>query len=557
MRQRLGALGAISLALVTGCYSGVSGLADDEDTGGTSAGDEENGGSGAESGTGDDGSALECDAIQVGHMPLRRLTSEQYANAVRDLFGVEANVDAFGGDEKLGPFDANYAAPVSPTMVDQFRAVAEDVAAAASSDVAALLPCDPAVTPQCLEDWVRAVGRRAYRRPLTDEELARYQALLELGQDDAARVRLVVQAMLQSPSFLYQLELGMPDPAGDDVVALDAYELASRMALFLWGSVPDDALLDAAAAGELDDPASLRAQAERLLQDPHARAAVESFHVQWLHLDKLAALDKDPALFPLFDEDVRAAMIAETRRFAGHVIFDGDAKLETLLTSSDAFIDAPLFPIYGLPVPTAHDPEEPVALDPAQRAGLLTQASFLATHAHHNQTAPIHRGVVVLTELLCMPPPPPPPDVNATPPDPEPDATTREIFEQHTAEPYCAGCHKLINGIGLGFEGYDAIGAFRQVENGQPVDQSGEVVGTSVAGPFDGAVELAHKLAASEEVRDCVATQWFRYSLGRLESTADACTLEDLRQSFADSDYDVRELMLALVQTDAFRYRAR
>jgi len=546
----------MALALVAGCYSGVSGFADGGDAGESTGGNDTD--ADAESGSGSGGDELECDpaAIEVGHMPLRRLTSEQYANAVRDLFGVEADVGAFGGDEKLGPFDANYAAPVSPTMVDQFRAVAEDVATAASLDLAAIVPCDPTLEPACLRDWVAAVGRRAYRRPLTDEELARYETLLALGQDDAARVRLVIQAMLQSPSFLYQLEFGLPEPTAGDVVALEPYELASRLALFLWGSVPDDALLDAAAAGELGDAAGLRAHAERLLDDPHARGTVESFHVQWLHLDKLSALDKDPALYPLFDEDVRAAMVAETRRFAGHVVLDGDGRLETLLTSNEAYIDAPLFPLYGLPVPTVHDPDEPVLLDPAQRAGLLTQASFLATHAHHNQTSPIHRGVVVLTELLCQPPPPPPPDVNATPPDPQPGATTREIFEQQTAEPYCAGCHTMINGIGLGFEGYDAIGAFRELENGLPVDESGQVVGTDVPGEFDGAVELAQRLAGSQQVRDCVATQWFRYSLGRLESTADACTLDDLRQSFADSDYDVRELMLALVQTDAFRYRA-
>lgn len=554
--RRLGARGAalLALTLVGGCYSGVSGFADGE-AGGSSSGGEASGESDG-SGSGGEGEGLDCDAVAVGHMPLRRLTSQQYANSVRDLFGVEANVAAFGGDEKLGPFDANYAAPVSPTMVDQFRAVAEDVATAASLDVAAVLPCDPAVTATCLQDWVRAVGRRAYRRPLTDDELARYETLLELGQDDASRVRLVIQAMLQSPSFLYQLELAMPDPAAGEVVALGSYELASRLALFMWASVPDDALLDAAAAGELDDPAGLRAHAERLLEHPHARRTVEGFHVQWLHLDKLAALDKDPAMFPSFDEDVRAAMLAETRRFAGNVVLEGDATLETLLTSNETWIDAPLLPLYGLPANATHDPDEPVLLDPAQRAGLLTQAAFLATHAHHNQTSPIHRGVVVLTELLCLPPPPPPPDVDATPPDPQPGATTREIFEQQTAEPYCAGCHKLINGIGLGLEGYDAIGAFRETENGLPVDQSGEVVGTDVAGTFDGGVELAHKLAQSQQVQDCVATQWFRYSLGRLEGTADACTLDDLQATFAASGHDVRALMLALVETDAFRYRA-
>jgi len=542
------------LALGAGCYVGLPATEGEAD-GTTSGGTEAEGDSGSESGDTEEASA--CDELQVGHMPLRRLTSEQYANAVRDLFGVEAGVDAFGGDEKLGPFDANYAAPVSPTMVDQFRAVAEEVGEEVAQSYAAVVGCDLAAQPACLMDWVRTVGRRAYRRPLTDEELARYEALVALGEDDASRVRLVVQAMLQSPSFLYQLEFGLPDPAGE-VVSLTPYELASRMSLFLWGSVPDDALLDAAEAGELSDPEGLRAHAERLLDDPHARATVESFHVQWLHLDRLEAQDKDPLLFPLFDDELRTAMVDETRRFAGNVVIDGDARLETLLSSNETWIDTPMFELYGLPTPEAHDPSQPVTLDPSQRAGLLTQAAFLATHAHHNQASPIHRGVVVLSELLCSPPPPPPPDIDATPPDPDPNATTREIFEEQTADSYCASCHITINGIGLGFEGYDAIGAYRETENGLAVDQSGTVVSSfDVAGPFDGAAELAAKLSRSQDVRECVATQWFRFSLGRLESSADACTFEQLHSSFADSDYDVRELMLTLVQTDAFRYRAR
>jgi hypothetical protein len=548
-------VGCLSLlVLSTACYEGVSAFGAGDASGGSTSGVGEEG---EESGSGDTGepSACDPDTVQVGHMPLRRLTRDQYANAVRDLFGVEADITAFGGDEKIGPFNANYSAPVSPTTVDQFRKVAEEVAEAVALDPAAVLPCDPATVPTCVTDWVAAVGRRAYRRPLTAEELARYDTLLALGEDDATRVGLVAQAMLQAPTFLYQLELSLPDPTGD-VVALAPGELASRLSFFLWGSVPDDALLDAADAGELDDPAGLRAHAERLLDDPRARATVESFHLQWLAVDKLALSGKDPEVYPLFDEDVRAAMAAETRRFASGVIFDGDARLETLLTSSETWIDAPLFAIYGLPEPTDHDPADPVALDPTQRAGLLTQAGFLATHAHANQSGPIQRGVVVRSNLLCDPPPPPPPDINVIPPDPDPDATTREVFEMHTADAACAACHDLIDGIGLGFEGYDGIGVYREVENGQTTDQSGAVVGTDVPGEFVGVVELAHKLATSQQVRDCVATQWFRFSLGRFEGDADECTLEQLRTSFAGSDFDVRELMIALVQTDAFRYRA-
>jgi hypothetical protein len=429
------------------------------------------------------------------------------------------------------------------------------VADAVAADPVAVLGCDPAVASDCLGGWVDAVGRRAYRRPLAAEERARYDGLIALGEDDPTRAKLVVQAMLQSPNFLYQLELELSDPV-DGAIALAPNELAARLSFFLWSSVPDVELLDAAAAGALSDGAGLRAQAERMLADPRARSAIESFHVQWLAVDKLEVSLKDPAVYPLFDEDVRAAMIAETRRFASNVVFDGDAKLETLLTSSETWIDAPLFELYGLPAPVDHDPSEPVQLDATQRAGLLTQAGFLASHAHANESGPVQRGVVVLSNMLCSPPPPPPPGINVIPPDPDPDATPRELFEIHTADPTCSGCHNLIDGIGLGFEGYDGIGMYREVENGLPVDQSGEVIGTDVAGEFDGVVELANKLAQSEQVRECVATQWFRFALGRFEEAEDVCTLDELHATFAESDYDVRELLLALVQTDAFRYRA-
>lgn len=540
-----------------GCYQGLAvGGGDDaaDDAGtlgeGTGVGD-----SGPATGGEDTGEPDACATVQVGHMPLRRLTRRQYGNAVRDLFGVDADITGLGGDEKLGPFDANYAAPVSPTSVEQFRAVAEEVGDAVAADPVAVLGCDPAVASDCLGSWIDGVGRRAYRRPLTAVERGRYDTLVALAEDDATAAKLVVQALLQSPNFLYHLELGLGDP-GVDAIALPPFELAARLSFFLWSSVPDDALLDAAADGSLLEDDVLRSHAERLLADPKARDAVESFHVQWLAVDKLDTSTKDAVVYPLFDEDVRAAMIAETRRFASGVVLDGDGSLDTLLTSSRTWIDAPLFELYGLPVPASHDPSEAVELDPNERAGLLTQAGFLASHAHANESGPVQRGVVVLTNVLCSPPPPPPPDINVVPPDPDPDATTRELFEIHTQDPACAGCHTAIDGIGLGFEGYDGIGVYRDVENGQPVDQSGEVVGSDIAGEFDGAVELAHKLAGSEQVRECVATQWFRFALGRYEEGEDACTLERLHADFAEHNYDVRELLLALVQTDAFRYRA-
>jgi hypothetical protein len=261
---------------------------------------------------------------------------------------------------------------------------------------------------------------------------------------------------------------------------------------------------------------------------------------------------KSAEMYPAFDDTLRAAMWEETERFVAHVVLEGDGRLATLMTSSDSFVDGPLFELYGVAVPPDHDPSQPVALDPSERAGLLTQASFMATHAHTDSSGPIQRGVTVRSNLLCQPPQPPPNDVPDLGPI-DPDATTRERFEQHSADPTCSGCHSLIDGIGLAMENYDGIGRHRTEENGNTVDASGMLLGTDVDGAFVGTVELAHKLAESETVRECVTVQWFRFAFGRGESTHDECTMSTLRAAFTESDHDVRELMIAIATGDAFR----
>jgi hypothetical protein len=189
-----------------------------------------------------------------------------------------------------------------------------------------------------------------------------------------------------------------------------------------------------------------------------------------------------------------------------------------------------------------------------QRAGLLTQPAFLASHAHYNQTSPVGRGKVVIRNVFCASLPDPPPNVNTTPPDPSPTATTREQLTEHQTNPSCSGCHKRIDGIGLGFEQFDAIGGFRAMEAGQTVDASGIITGTKTSdGTFNGAVDLSQKLADSVEVQQCVTRQWLRFAIGRLESDADACTLSKLFKDFAASGNDIRALLQAIVRSDAFR----
>ncbi len=558
-RARSWRVASLLLLAAGGCREGSGQGSDPGTTSGTDDGGTDTGGTasddtadGTDSDTGEPMAA--CPEVTVGATPLRRLTRAQYANAVRDLLGVTADTDVLGGDEKVGPFDSNLSAPVSPVQLDQYRALSEDVAADAIGELAAILPC-PAGSVGCTAQFVATFGRRAFRRPLTQDEIDAHVTLAEGADTFEDGIRLVLQAMLQSPHFLYHFELDLPDPGASGVVALSEFELASRLSFFLWNSVPDDALLDAAEAGELADVAQLRAQAERLLDDARARESVASFHVQWLGLDELPYLTKDPNVYGAFDETLREAMIAETRRFSSLVVLEGDGKLRTLLTAPYSYLEGPLYELYGVQEPAGATVGTPVPLPEDERAGLLTQASFLAVHAHSNQSGPIDRGATVRGAVLCDPPPPPPPGINVIPPDPDPNATTREIFEQHTSDPTCAGCHALIDGIGLGMEGYDGIGAYREVQNGLPVDQSGELVATDVDGPFDGAVELSAMLAESEQVRECVSRQWFRYAFGRYESIDDDCSLELLSTQFAASDGDVRELVLNLVTTDPFRYR--
>jgi uncharacterized protein DUF1588/uncharacterized protein DUF1585 len=197
-----------------------------------------------------------------------------------------------------------------------------------------------------------------------------------------------------------------------------------------------------------------------------------------------------------------------------------------------------------------------VELDPTRRAGLLTQASFLASHAHENQTSPVARGVAIIRNVLCVALPDPPPNVDNAPPDPMPGATTRQRFAVHESDASCAGCHKMIDGIGLGFEAYDAVGAFRTMDGGQAVDATGNVLAApEINGPFDGAVALAKELAGTQQVQQCVARQWFRFALGRLEGAPDGCSLLGMFDAFETSHHDVRQLLAAIATSDAFRYR--
>lgn len=501
----------------------------------------------------------ECANVDPGPAPIRRMTRSEYNRTVRDLLGDDSRpADGFVPEEMSLGFNNNAnALVVSPILAEQYMTAAEAIAERATRSPDKLLRCGAAADYPCAERFIADFARFAFRRPLSDAELARYRsayAAAKSSYDLRGALQVVIGAILMSPRFVYRHERGEPPASGTPYARLTQFETASRLSYLLWGSMPDRELFEAADRGLLATPADIERQARRLLADPRAREVVQSFNDQWLELEQVAAVEKDTALFPEFAPGLGRAMAEETRTFLDHVTWNEVNGFAALFTANYSFVAPELAALYDIPPPAGPGPQR-VEMPSSQRAGLLTHAGLLALHAHADQSSPVHRGRFVRQRLLCQQLPSPPPDLMVEAPDLDPNLTTRERFAQHSSEPACAGCHQLMDPIGLGFETYDAIGKWRSSENGKPIDGSGELVQSDVAGPFNGAVELAHKLAQSAEAQACLTTQWFRYAYGRAETESDTCTLATLRARLSAAGGSLPELLVALTQTDAFLYR--
>jgi len=514
--------------------------------------------------------------ITPGPAPLRRLTKNEYTNSLRDLLGISTRPgDDLPPEEETYGFDNNASGRgVTQIHVERYMLAAETlIREAIAEHRSSVIKCDPyeISAELCARYTIRDFGRLAYRRPLTTGELERFisyfNSLYETaGFDDS--IATILEVILQSPHFLYRVELGEPDTDGDGVVALTGFELATRLSYLLWSSPPDDRLLAAAEVGLLSTREGLATEARRMLKDEKAKTALLHFHRQWLELTKLPASFKDPAIFPEYDEAMQQRFLTETERFIEHVIWDGEGDLTTLLAANYSILDPALAEHYGAAYPFPESPADggalpsrpgwtKVALDPTRRAGLFTQASIMTVQAKYNQTSPVLRGKFVREQMLCQHLAPPPADINITPPDLDPNLTTRERFRQHTDSAECAGCHRKMDPLGLTFEHYDPLGRWRQTEaNNLAIDPSGEILFSwDVNGPVKDAIELAQRLASSEEVRHCYAMQWFRYTHGRDTAFADECTMYDLMEAFGAGEWNIKDLLVALTQTDAFRYR--
>ena len=520
------------------------------------------------SGTGPGGSsgstnpAAACTTVSPGAAPLRRMTQSQYNNTVRDLLGDKTHpADTFPPDQTTGTFSNNAASQtVSPLLAQSYQQAAEALAATAVTNKSALLPCDPAKAGEdaCAKQFVQTFAKRAYRRPVAQAEVDALVALYTTNRQGATfenGIQAVLEAVLNSATFLYMPEVGLIDQSKpNDIVPLAPYEMASRLSYFLWNSMPDDALFAAADAGKLAAVEDVAAQARRMIADPKAHDATREFFDQWMNLKALAAASKDSATYPAYTAGVEASMLAETRAFLDYVMWQGDGHVETLLTAPLSFLDANTAKIYGVPAPNGSGLVK-TQLDPTQRAGILTQPAVLTALAKPNQSSPILRGKFVRERLLCQQLPPPPPGLVIVPPEVKPGSTTRQRFGEHDKNPACAGCHSLMDPLGFGFEHFDGIGVWRTTDQGLPVDATGKVTSSDVDGPFDGVSDLAKKLAGSKQVQECVATEFYRYTLGRAETDADKCSLDAVKATFASKSYDMKELLVAITVTDAFRYR--
>jgi Protein of unknown function (DUF1592)/Protein of unknown function (DUF1588)/Protein of unknown function (DUF1587) len=390
------------------------------------------------------------------------------------------------------------------------------------------------------------------RHALAPEDRARLVALYDglVPEHGAARaLHGVVQAIVNSPRTLYQVEIGTPLPGDDSRRALDAWELAARLSYALCEQPPDAELRAAAQSGLLATPAGLAAEATRLMDAPCGEAGVVRFVEQWLHLNRLPTLNKSPEAFPSFTAEARAGMVEETQRFVREIIWSEQAALSTLFDADHAWPSASTASIWGLPAADG----SLVTLGP-ERAGLLTSPAVLAVTAPFEETSPVERGVFMLEQILCDGTPPPPADLEIVPPLPDPNLTTRDRWAAHSNNPGCVSCHQTIDPIGFAFEDFDGIGQHRTEDNGHPVDASGGVPNIGIAdGSLVGGAEAARAMASSDALRACAAKQWLRNTLGRLELDADEATLSSLADGFAASS--MREAMLSFVTSEPFRYR--
>lgn len=530
-----------------------------------------NGGAGNGGSTGNGGDTAPTPERAWKTPAFARLTHTQWRNTVVDVFGLSESeaadlVATFRSDPAgSGYIFENHAEVLSvdETLWTAYRRAADDAVGLLFDDGgrrSTFVARYGGSNADDAEAFIRNLGERAHRRPLDADQLAAYLDVYEAGRDlfpdlndpHLAGLRLVTQAFLQSPYFVYRIELGSDGAAEEN--PLTPHEIATRLAYFLWNTAPDDALLEAAQTGALATPEGLRAQAERMLADPRAEEVVADYHAQLLDVARYDRIGPSPMFFPDVSNRLPELARRETDLFV-RMIWSEAGGLTDLLTSDETFVNEELAQIYGVEGDFNRNDMTRVQLDPATRKGVFTQVGFLASHATSVDPDPIHRGIFLSKYMACNSIGIPPGEIPALP---APNGrTNREVVEDHTEQPgsECAACHvSLINPFGFAFESYDAVGAYRTMDGDYPVDTTGEPLIGRQTVRISGAMELIDVMAESDAVHACYAQHWLELAFGVVAEPGPDGLVERLSDASLGGA-SVRQLLTTIVTSEPFRTR--
>ena len=447
-------------------------------------------------------------------------------------------------------------AAVSPRGVEQYEAAAYALAEQALNPDrrATVVGCNPTgiVDEGCARGFLASFGRRAWRRPLTDEEIT---TLVDIAGTSAAvlgdfheGLQFAVAAVLQAPDFLFRVELGEDDADGGR--RWTDHEMAERLSYLFWNTTPDDALLDAADAGELTTDDGIQAQVDRLLESPRAREGLRAWFTDLLHLGDLDDLYKDPNVFEFMSDTLGPAAREETLLGFERLVFDDEGDLRDLMTTRTAYVDRELAALYDIRAPAREGFAAAELPEDGLRRGLLGQASFLAGQSHPVSSSATLRGLFIREVLLCQVMPGPPAGVDTSiPPVTERARTLRERVANHLSDESCAGCHVLMDPIGLGVEHFDGVGRFRATDNGATIDASGDLDGATFADP----VELAQTIRDHDSFVPCLVKNLGRYANGKVEGGGQFESLGWLADELAAGDHDLKAFLPILAKSSMFR----
>jgi len=497
-----------------------------------------------------------------GPLEARRLTETQYRQSIADIFGADIKVAGRfePGVRKNGLLAVGTSVlAASPAGFEQYDSMARTIAAQVVDEKhrAASVPCQPAsaqaADPACATQFIGKYGRMLYRRPLTDRELAAKTdianaAATSLGNFYAG-LELALTGLLDSPKFLFREDVEEQDSSGG--TRLTGYAKASRLSFFLWNAPPDDELLKAAQSGTLDSKSGLAKQVDRMLASPRLESGVRAFFTDFLGFDKFDELAKDPAIYPAFSSKVARDAQEQTLRTIADLLITQKGDYRDLFTTRRTFLTRPLGLVYRIPVSRKDgwEPYEFPADDP--HAGVLTELSFTELHSHPGRSSATLRGKAIRELFLCQQVPSPPANVNFTVVQDTSNPvykTARARLTAHRTDPTCAGCHKIMDPIGLALENFDGAGQYRSEENGTAIDASGELDGVQ----FKDAVELGKALHDNPTASSCLVDSVYRYAVGRDFNAGEKEWRGWLAKGFAGDGYRMPDLLRRIATSDAF-----